>query len=59
MDKLSTYDFGAAMDKNGALEKRLTIEYEQGLLRQYGITKAELQDIQREAMSERWPFPSP
>lgn len=56
-EKLSTYDFAAAFEKNSEMNKSLNEKYEAELLQRHGITKAELKAIETEAEDEQWPLP--
>ncbi len=56
-NKLSTYDFRTALEKNEETASKLRVRYERELLEKHGLTQQELSDIKEEAMNERWPLP--
>ena len=57
MDKLKTYDWETALEKHNQEQDKLNLKYREELLRQYGITKEELKEIRKEALTVQWPLP--
>lgn len=57
LERIRSYDFKTAITKNANEDERLRIKYEKELLKQFKISEAELEVIQKEAFARKWPLP--